>query len=125
MTQQFGSLTVLGGPCDGVNLVLDQPVDEILIGSDPDCRMVIDLPTVSPVHARIWMDWEGRVVHNTRSPRGIYVNDDPVEDQANLRDGDVLWLGPPGDEGSVMIQCRFSDPSQASVDPGYAPPAEE
>ena len=45
------SLTVMGGPLDGTRLVLDDVVDEILIGSDADCRLALDLPGVSPIHA--------------------------------------------------------------------------
>jgi hypothetical protein len=37
----------------------------------------------------------------------VFVNDSRVEGQSPLADGDILWLGPPGEEGSVMIQCRF------------------
>ncbi|PYQ40202.1 MAG: hypothetical protein DMF77_19085 [Acidobacteria bacterium] len=38
----------------------------------------------------------------------MYVNDTRVSGQAPLRDGDVLWLGKPGDETSVMLQCRMA-----------------
>ena len=101
------SLTVMGGPLAGTVLVIDDAVDEILVGSDPDCRLSIDLPGVSPIHARVWRDLAGITVYDTRSARGLFVNDDQVVDQAQLRDGDVLWLGPPGDPDSVMIQCRL------------------
>ena len=104
------SLTVMGGPLDGTRLVLDDVVDEILIGSDVDCRLALDLPGVSPIHARIWVDLAGVEVRDTRSPRGIYVNDDRITDRTMLRDGDILWLGPPGDETSVMIHCRVVPP---------------
>lgn len=122
-TPSPSSLTVLGGPLNGTRLVLDDLVDEILIGSDVDCRFCLDLPGVSPMHARIWMDLGGAKVYNTRSPRGLYVNDDPVGDEAPLKDGDVLWLGPPGDPESVMIQCRFAPPPAPAMAPeGFEAP---
>ena len=105
------SLTVLGGPMAGTCLVIDDAVDEILVGSDPDCRLCLDLPGVSPIHARVWRDLGGITVYDTRSPRGLYVNDDRVVDQSPLHDGDVLWLGEPGDPDSVMIQCRLPEES--------------
>jgi hypothetical protein len=49
-------------------------------------------------------------VYETNSPRGLYINDDRVVAQATLRNGDVLWLGTPGDEDVVMIQCRLPTP---------------
>ncbi len=104
-------LTVMGGPLAGTCLEIEDAVDEILVGSDPDCRLSLDLPGVSPIHARVWRDLGGITVYDTRSPRGLYVNDDRVVDQAALRDGDVLWLGPPGDPDSVMIQCRLPEDS--------------
>ena len=105
------SLTVMGGPMAGTCLVIDDAVDEILVGSDPDCRLSLDLPGVSPIHARVWRDLGGMTVYDTRSPRGVYVNDVRIVDQAPIHDGDVLWLGPPGDADSVMIQCSLPEES--------------
>ena len=120
------SLTVMGGPMAGTRLVIDDAVDEILVGSDPDCRLSLDLPGVSPIHARVWRDLGGITVYDTHSPQGLYVNDERVVDQAPLRDGDVLWLGPPGDPDSVMIQCRLPEDSILGApvpDAGFSEPA--
>jgi len=109
------SLTVLGGPLKGQCLIVDEAADEILVGSDPDCGFCLDLPGVSPIHARIWLEVDGVTVFDTRSPHGVYVNDDRVAGQASLRDGDILWLGPPGEAESVMIQCRLAAPAPLEV----------
>jgi hypothetical protein len=101
----------MGGPLAGTRLEIDDAVDEILVGSDPDCRLSLDLPGVSPIHARVWRDLGGITVYDTRSPMGLYVNDTRVVDQAAVRDGDVLWLGAPGEPDSVMIQCRVPEDS--------------
>jgi len=100
------SLTVLGGPLKGQQVLLEDAVDEILVGSDPDSRLYLDLPGVSPIHARIWLDLAGATVYDTRSARGVYINDSRVNGEARLSDGDILWLGPPGEAESVMIQFR-------------------
>ena len=100
------SLTILAGPLKGHALTVEDAVDDLLVGSDPDCRFVVSLPGVSAIHARLWIDPTGATVYNTRGSRGIFVNDSPVGDQAPLRDGDILWLGPPGEPDSVMIQFR-------------------
>jgi hypothetical protein len=121
----FASFTVRGGPLDGRCFDADEAVDEILIGSDTDCRFCLELPGVSPIHARVWMDLEGVTVHDTHSPRGIYVNDDRVTGQAPLRDRDILWLGAPGDEASVMIECRLASGEAEAAAVPSAPAADE
>lgn len=100
------SLTVLGGPMAGTQFVLDQAVDNVLIGSDASCRFCLSVPGVSPVHARIWVDENGITLYSAHSPKELFVNDDVVTDHVALNNGDVIWLGSPGDEQSVMIQCR-------------------
>src|SRR5688572_30397114 len=98
------TLSVLTGPKAGTKFVVEDAVDNILVGSDPSCRFCLDSPGVSPIHARVWIDLGGATVYDTNSPRGIYVNDDRVVREAPLRSGDVLWLGPPGEDDSVLIQ---------------------
>ena len=101
------ALTVLGGALHGRRHNPDEVVTEILVGSDPDCHLVVDLPGVSPIHARIWADLDQSVVYETRAPRGLYVNTDRVEGQAPVGEGDVLWLGPPQEADSVCVQLHF------------------
>src|SRR5262245_59678365 len=98
------SINVLSGPLAGKKLVIEDAVDNILIGSDASCRFCLDLPGISPIHARLWVDLNGATVYDTNSPRGVYVNDDRVVREAPVRNGDILWLGPPGDDQSVLIQ---------------------
>src|SRR6185436_12920553 len=114
----IASFTVRGGPLHGHRLAADAAVDEILIGSDTDCRFCSELPGVSPIHARVWMDLDGVTVRDTHSPRGIYVNDDRVTGQAPLHDRDILWLGAPGDDASVMIECRLASVGAAADEGG-------
>lgn len=113
MASSSPRLTVLGGPLAGKELSIEDTVDNVLIGSDPSCRFCLPLPGISPIHARLWVDLQGLTVYDTNAPEGLYVNDDKVTGQASLRNGDILWLGTPGTEGVVMIQCRI--PPRASV----------
>ncbi len=103
---RLASLSVLGGPLHGRRVDL-AGVDEITIGSDPGCSLVLDLPGVSPLHAKVWVDTGGAKVYDTRSATGVFVNMDRVETERPLREGDTLWLGPPEEPGSVLLQCRF------------------
>src|SRR5512134_4191563 len=104
---RLASLSVLGGSLHGRRREIEEVVGEVLVGSDPDCHLVVDLPSISPIHARLWTDLDEIEVNDTRAPRGVYVNTRRVEGRAVLRPGDVLWLGPPQDPGSVCVQCRF------------------
>jgi hypothetical protein len=114
------SLSVLGGPLKGKRLVLDQLDTDILIGSDPTCHFSLPLPGVSPVHARLRRRPGGYSVEDARSQHGVFVNDDKVPGEAPVRDGDVLWLGPPGEATSVMISCRLP-PVAAPPPPALLP----
>src|SRR5512134_108954 len=104
---RLAALTVLGGALHGRRHDPDEVVTEILVGSDPDCHLVVDLPGVSPIHARIWADLDQSVVYETRAPRGLFVNADRVEGQAPIDEGDVLWLGPPQEPDSVCVKLHF------------------
>ena len=113
---------MLSGSLAGTVFVVDDSVDNVLVGSDPSCRFALPGAAVDPIHARLWIDLEGITVYDTNSPRGVYINDDRVQGQARLRNGDILWLGPPGDEQSVMLQCRLPGPPVAAAAPVAAPP---
>ena len=99
------SLTVLGGPLAGAQCVLPES-GTLTIGSSPGSSLYLDLPAVSPFHARVLVE-EGRVtVHDTGSSRTVHVNDNAIGPEGTeLRNGDILWLGAPGDEDVVMLQC--------------------
>ena len=62
---------MLSGPLAGTRLDIDGSDDEVLVGADPDCRLALDLPGVSPIHARLSLDQGELIVHDTRSARGV------------------------------------------------------
>jgi hypothetical protein len=100
------ALSVLGSAFHGKRVDV-AAVDEVLIGSDPGCSLHIDYPGISPIHARLWVEEKGATVFDTKSPNGVFINFDRVEGEALLREGDMIWLGPPQEPGSVLIQCTF------------------
>ena len=103
------SLTVLGGTLHGKKLTVEDVVVEVLIGSDSDCHLHLDLPSVSPIHARLWIEPDDVTVYGTKSGPGVFVNFDRIEVDGKLRPGDLLWLGPPQQAGSVMLQVHFEE----------------
>src|SRR5262245_28619921 len=113
---RLASLSVLGGPLHGKRVDL-AGVDEVTIGADPDCSLVVELPGVSPLHAKVWVDLEGAKVIDTRSPSGVFVNMERVEGEKALREGDTVWLGPPEAPGSVLLQCRFERGAKSDAEP--------
>src|SRR3954463_11683983 len=122
MADKLPSLNVLSGPLAGHKFVIEDAVDNILIGSDSSCGFVLDTPGVSPIHARLWVDLNGATVYDTNSPTGVYVNDDRVVKEAPVRNGDILWLAPPGADGSVLIQCILPLADPAAAKPAEAEP---
>jgi hypothetical protein len=120
MAEKTASLTVLGGPLAGQRCVLPES-GTVTIGSAAGSLMQLDLPTVSPFHARIQVE-AGRVtVHDTGAERKVHVNDNPLEPGGTvLRNGDILWLGTPGEDDVVMLQCIL--PRRPAEAPSPAPP---
>jgi FHA domain len=113
MTEKKASLTVLVGPLTGMHCVLPHS-GTITIGSAPGSTFRLDTPAVSPYHARVVVE-EGRItVHETGSERHLHVNDDPLDvDGTVLNNGDILWLGPPGGDDVVMLQCSVPSAAEA------------
>ena len=104
---QLVSLSVLGGPLHGRRYNPEEVVGEVLIGSDSSCHLVLDLPSISPIHAKVWTDLDDCKLLDTSAPRGVYLNNDRVEGQVRLDEGDVFWLGSPQEPGSICIKCHF------------------
>ena len=124
------SLTVLGGPLAGRRCALPES-GTVTVGSSPGSVLVLDLPKVSPHHARITVD-AGRVtVHDTGAARPVHVNDNPLDPGGTvLRNGDIVWLGTPGEDDVVMLQCILprrpaEPPSAATVPAPFAVPTPE
>jgi hypothetical protein len=120
------SLTVLGGPLAGTRFVLDEGTPSISVGSDPSSDFQLVLPGVSPLHARLDIDATGVTIHDVGSPRGVHVNDSRVSEPVALRNGDIVWLGTPGEADVVMLQCILPrPPAQPPAPPPVPPPPPE
>jgi len=102
------SLTVVGGPLDGQHCLPEEVVGELLIGSDPACQLALELPGVSPIHARLWTALDSVTVRDTHAPRGVFVNDTRVATEMAVGENDLVWLGPPGEPDSVCLKPAFA-----------------
>ena len=104
---QRSSLTIQGGPLAGRSFVLPDGVGQGTIGSDPTCNILVPLPGVGARHVLVVRRGAGTFVVDPGSARGVFINDGRIAGEHELRDGDVLWLGPPGDADSVAFKCRL------------------
>jgi pSer/pThr/pTyr-binding forkhead associated (FHA) protein len=120
MAEKKASLTVLGGPLAGTRFVLEGQGPELLLGSDPACAFRLDLAGVSPHHARITATAGGFTIEDAGSVQGLHVNDSLVTGSTPLRNGDIVWLGSPGESDVVMLQCILPTRAAAVV-PAPAP----
>ena len=122
------SLTVLGGQLAGTQCSLPED-GTFTIGSAPGSSLYLDLPGVSPYHARVVVEGSKVTVHDTGSSRTVHVNDNALDREGTeLRNGDILWLGVPGEEDVVMMQCilprRAPAPAPVRAARAAEPPAE-
>jgi len=118
------SLTVLGGPLAGTQCALPED-GTFTIGSAPGSSLYLDLPGVSPYHARVVVAGAKVTVHDTGSSRTVHVNDNALDREGTeLRNGDILWLGVPGEEDVVMMQCILPRRAPAPAPVAPEPPEE-
>lgn len=99
------ALSVLLGPQAGREFTLRRL--ECTLGSDPGCDVSVPAPGVAAIHARLRLTADGARLVPEPGAAGLFRNDDPVTGESPLASGDVVWLGAPGEPGSVMLQCRL------------------
>ena len=85
-------LLVKGGPNDGARI--DLPMARTNVGSSNKNHVVVDLPSVSQVHAYVQGDMDGHWITDLDSANGTYVNGERVvADRHRLRAFDRITLG--------------------------------
>jgi diguanylate cyclase (GGDEF)-like protein len=84
-------LVQIYGPDLGKRYPLD--VDEITIGRDAKCSIVVDLDNVSRKHARVAAREAKAYVCDLGSTNGTYLNDQEVLNETPLRSGDLIKVG--------------------------------
>ena len=119
MAEKKASLTVLGGPLAGTRFVLEDVGPEVLLGADASCGFQLAVAGVSLKHARLQLGPAGFTIEDAGSEQGLHVNDSRVSTATPLRNGDIVWLGTPGEADVVMLQCILParPPAPASQPP--------
>jgi DNA-binding response OmpR family regulator len=70
---------------------LDQ--DVTTLGRSPSCGVVVPLPTVSRLHARIEVQHDRYMLFDSHSANGTFVNGSRIDEGMQLSTGDEIWLG--------------------------------
>lgn len=94
--------------------------DVTTLGRSDTCAIVIPLPTVSRLHARIEVQHDRYLLFDADSANGTFVNGNRVAPGYVLSTGDEIWLGSPD------AALNFVDPEETLVMPiNVLPPALE
>src|SRR5450755_1132842 len=67
---------------------------QVLLGRDERCDLVLDHPTVSREHAVIYLQGDQATIEDRASATGVRVNGQPVRRRADLAVGDQIAIGP-------------------------------
>jgi sigma-B regulation protein RsbU (phosphoserine phosphatase) len=71
----------------------DLAEQEILLGRDPACQIVIDDPAASRKHARLVLEEGAYVIEDLRSRNHTYVNGEPISGKVRLKDNYQFRIG--------------------------------
>lgn len=82
-------LIAQSGPLNGNRWDLDE---ELIIGRDETCHVIIHDRQVSRYHARLSVGPNGVSLEDLASKNGTYVNGSRLEDPVILQDGDVIQI---------------------------------
>lgn len=114
-------LIIEQGPNPGLQIDLDR--DELVIGRDQGCDLVIADPSVSRRHAHLLQRGEQIVVEDLGSSNGTFINGLRLSAPAVLQPGDTLGLG-------QVVRLKFDlpprpiAPHEAETLIGQKPPAQ-
>ena len=66
--------------------------DEMVLGREPDCDIVLDDRQVSRRHARICRREDSYFLEDLQSKNGTFIGDQPVEEPTRLNDGEEITI---------------------------------
>jgi DNA-binding winged helix-turn-helix (wHTH) protein len=101
---------------DGLEQQLRLRQDVTTLGRSDTCDVVIVLPTVSRLHARIELDHDRYLLFDAGSANGTFLNGRRIDHSYELHTGDTFWLG------STTASITFSDPDETLLIPVSAAP---
>jgi predicted component of type VI protein secretion system len=84
------SLQILKGPNEGA--VLSLLGEQVVLGRNPDCDLVIPIISVSRRHGRIFRDGDQYFIEDNRSRNGTFVNNQAVTVRTPLKNNDRIRI---------------------------------
>jgi pSer/pThr/pTyr-binding forkhead associated (FHA) protein len=106
------SLVVGQGPHKGRIIPVSTP--QFLIGRDAKCHLRPASQTISKRHCELLNRDDRWFLRDLHSTNGTIVNDEPVTGERELRDGDVLKIGPL--EFGISIEVQAEKPTEVERD---------
>jgi pSer/pThr/pTyr-binding forkhead associated (FHA) protein len=97
-------LQVVSGPYAGHKVVIDDTMDEVIIGRDPQAQLIIDDASISRRHAALSQKWGSYVIRDLGSKNGTFLNAEAVTEERRLKDGDELVFG--------TVRALFKNPRE-------------
>lgn len=92
MTEYFSEFPIIiaqAGPLEGQRWNV---LNEMKIGRDPDCEIVIPDRQVSRFHAKLTLNNKEILLEDLGSKNGTYLNGLIIKDQSRLQDGDTFQI---------------------------------
>jgi pSer/pThr/pTyr-binding forkhead associated (FHA) protein len=87
------SLVVLSqGKAEGQTIPVN--LSQFIIGRDPQCQLRPASPVISKRHCAVLLKSGKVVVRDFDSTNGTFVNEEPVKGEREIKDGDILKVGP-------------------------------
>src|SRR5436309_562654 len=94
---------------DGAEERIKLRQDVTTLGRSDSCAVVIALPVISRLHARIELQHDRYLLFDAGSANGTFVNSKRIEQGTQLSTGDQIWLG------SSDVVLTFADTEETLV----------
>lgn len=86
-------IQVVSDPFSHQRKVFDDGMDELVIGREPGCNLIIDDSSISRRHAGVALKWGNYVIRDLGSKNGTFLNGERLADERTLKDGDEIVCG--------------------------------
>jgi S1-C subfamily serine protease len=107
------------GSGEGEGLSVHVEGERFLVGSGPECQLMVGDPKAAPLHAYFEVGEGGRVaLHDLGSEQGTYVNGERVEGSRIIDGGEEIRIG------DTLLTPSLSDPAEEAVQVRVPPAAE-